>query len=89
MKDYTFIEKPAVLDKYKAASKVANEALQKAISLCKPGSDIYEICTEVDKFIDEGLRKEFNNKKTKKLERGIAFPTCLSVNNVAEYYSPL
>jgi curved DNA binding protein len=39
--------------------------------------------------MDEELRKVFNNKKSKKLERGIAFPTCISVNNVMGHYSPM
>lgn len=43
-KDYTFIEKPAVLDKYKGASKITNAALEKCIELCKPGADIHKIC---------------------------------------------
>jgi curved DNA binding protein len=39
--------------------------------------------------MDEELRKVFNNKKSKKLERGIAFPTCISVNHVMGHYSPM
>ena len=39
--------------------------------------------------MDEEVRKVFNNKKSKKLERGIAFPTCISVNNVIRHYSPI
>ena len=39
--------------------------------------------------MEEELRKVFNNKKSKKLERGIAFPTCISVNNILGHYSPL
>jgi len=57
--------------------------------LCVPGADIYTVCQEGDKVIDEELRKVFNNKKSKKLERGIAFPTCVSVNNVMGHYSPM
>jgi curved DNA binding protein len=88
-KDQNFIEQPAILDKYKAAAQIANAALQKVISLCHPGADIYTICQEGDKFMDEELRKVFNNKKSKKLERGIAFPTCISVNHVMGHYSPM
>ena len=73
-KDENFIEKPAILDKYKAASQVANAALLKVISLCVVGADIHKVCQEGDKFIEEELKKIFNNKKSKKLERGIAFP---------------
>ena len=34
------------------------------------------------------MLKVFSNKKSKKLERGIAFPTCISVNNICGHYSP-
>lgn len=39
--------------------------------------------------MEEELKKVFTNKKSKKLERGIAFPTCISVNNVFGHFSPL
>jgi methionine aminopeptidase len=35
------------------------------------------------------LKKVFNNKKSKKLERGVAFPTCISVNNIMGHFSPM
>ena len=88
-KDENFIEKPAILDKYKAAALITNAALLKVISLCVPGADIYTVCQEGDKFIDEELKKVFNNKKSKKLERGVGFPTCVSVNHVMGHYSPM
>ena len=88
-KDENFIERPAILDKYKAASIIANEALKKVISLCLVGADIYTVCQEGDKLMEEELKKIFTNKKSKKLERGIAFPTCISVNHVMGHYSPL
>jgi curved DNA binding protein len=34
------------------------------------------------------LQKTFNNKKSKKLERGISMPCCISVNEIAGHYSP-
>lgn len=64
-------------------------ALKKAISLCIVGADIYNICQSIDAFIEEELKKVYNGKKAKKVERGIAFPTCVSVNNVVGHYSPL
>ena len=39
--------------------------------------------------MEEELRKVFNNKKSKKLERGVAFPTCVSVNNIMGHFSPM
>lgn len=88
-KDESFVDKPAILDKYKAAALIVNAALEKVIALSIPGADIYTVCQEGDKFMDEELKKVFTNKKSKKLERGIAFPTCISVNNVFGHFSPL
>lgn len=68
---------------------ISLDALTKAIELCVEGADIYTVCQEVDAFIEEELTKTFSNKKSKKLERGIAFPCCISVNEVAGHFSPL
>ena len=87
--DKNFIEQPAILDKYKAAALVANTALAKVIALCVVGADIHKVCQEGDAVIEEELRKTFNNKKSKKLERGIAFPTSISVNAVCGHFSPM
>jgi len=63
-------------------------ALEKAIALCVDGADIGTVCGQVDEFVEEELKKVFSNKKSKKLERGIAFPCCLSVNEKAAHFSP-
>ena len=60
-----------------------------AIEGCVEGADIFEVCQAVDAFIEEELSKVFSNKKSKKLERGIAFPCCISVNEVCGHFSPL
>ena len=65
------------------------EALTLAIEKCVEGADIYTVCQEVDAFIEEELTKTFSNKKSKKLERGIAFPCCISVNEICGHFSPL
>jgi len=54
-----------------------------------PGADVHTVCQAVDVMIEEELRKVYNSKKTKKMDRGIAFPTCLSINNVMGHFSPL
>jgi curved DNA binding protein len=63
-------------------------ALELAIKKCVSGADISTICGEIDNYIQEELLKVFSNKKSKKLERGIAFPTCISVNEICGHYSP-
>lgn len=86
--DQTFIEKPAILDMYKATGVVADAALAKAISLCVDQADVSTVCGEVDAFIEAELLKVFSNKKSKKLERGIGFPCCISINETMGHYSP-
>jgi curved DNA binding protein len=39
--------------------------------------------------MDEEVKKVFSNKKSKKLERGVAFPCCVSVNNLCGHFSPM
>ena len=54
----------------------------------QPGASIQDLCDLGDKLIVEqcaAIRK----KKLKDNEKGIAFPTCISVNNCAGNFSPL
>ena len=64
-------------------------ALEKAIDLCVDGADASDVCGQIDAFLEEELTKVFSNKKSKKLERGISFPCCLSLNNICGHVSPL
>ena len=63
-------------------------ALDKAIALCVDGADVSTVCGEVDTFIEAELLKVFSNKKSKKLERGIGFPCCISINETMGHFSP-
>lgn len=63
--------------------------LAKAVELAIPGADVATICQTIDTMIEEEVKKTFASKKSKNLERGIAFPTCISVNNVMGHFSPL
>jgi curved DNA binding protein len=63
--------------------------MKKAIELCVVDADIYAVCQAVDAYIESELLKIYNAKKTKNLERGIAFPTCISVNHFVGHFSPL
>lgn len=85
----TFMDDPSILDKYKAASEIADRALAHVVELCKVGADIAEVCEAGDLFIEEESKKVFSGKKAKKLERGIAFPTCICPNEITLNYSPL
>jgi len=77
---------PGVVDKYQAAGKIANETLEKVIAKAVPGANIVELCTLGDEEIEKEVKKVYGKKK---LEKGIAFPTCISVNEICGHFSPL
>lgn len=64
-----------VLDAYKQAGRIAREALEHGKKLIKPGEKLLTVCDSVDEFI---------------LSKGglIAFPSQISVNNIAAHYCP-
>jgi methionine aminopeptidase len=78
---------PGVVDKYQAAGKIANAVLEKVIAKCVDGANICEVCQFGDQLINEEVAKIY--LKNKKMEKGIAFPTCVSVNEIIGNYSPL
>lgn len=80
------VENANVVNKYREAASIARNTLQKLLELCIAGASISEICTTGDKLIEEGLTQVYANAA---IEKGIAIPTCVSVNNVCGYYSPL
>lgn len=82
------LSSPEVVTKYKAAAEILNKALNLVISECKPKAKIVDICEKGDSFIREQTGNTYKNFK-KKIERGIAFPTCVSVNNTVCHFSPL
>lgn len=85
----TLEKNPAVLDKHKTAALIAQNVLKHVMKLCVPGADIADICGEGDRKIDEEVAKVYTSKKSKVTEKGIAFPTCISVNEICGHFSPL
>ena len=61
------------------------EVLSKLIKKISVGSKIIDLCVLGDNSILEELSKVFNKKQVFK---GIAFPTCISVNEICGYNSP-
>jgi len=76
-----------VVTKYKMAGEISNRVIQGVIAQCVAGASVRELCTLGDKLLLEETVKVF--KKEKDLKKGIAFPTCLSVNNCVCHFSPL
>jgi curved DNA binding protein len=75
-----------VLDKYQAAGKIANDVLKKVLAKVKAGASVVDLCEFGDKEIETEVTKVYAKKK---MEKGLAFPTCVSVNEIAGHYSPL
>lgn len=75
-----------VVTKYKLAGEIANKTLKAVIDLCVADASVREICTKGDSLITEETGKVC--KKEKDLKKGIAFPTCVSVNNCVCHFSP-
>ncbi|KAG5095418.1 hypothetical protein JHK84_051006 [Glycine max] len=81
-----------VVTKYKTTAEIVN-----IISECKPKAKIVDICEKGDSYIRDLLGLLCVCKQTgnvyknvkRKIERCVAFPTCLSVNSVVCHFSPM
>eukprot|EP01111_Echinosteliopsis_oligospora_P009687 TRINITY_DN287_c0_g1_i1.p1 TRINITY_DN287_c0_g1~~TRINITY_DN287_c0_g1_i1.p1 ORF type:complete len:412 (-),score=146.16 TRINITY_DN287_c0_g1_i1:25-1260(-) len=74
-----------IMSKYRTAGDIANLALSKVVAELADGKKIADICIAADKFILEQTSKSF---KAAKIEKGVAFPTSLSVNHIVGHFSP-
>jgi curved DNA binding protein len=81
------IAEDLVVTKYKMAGDIVNRVLKQILHMCIPGASVREICEYGDKLLIEETNKVF--KKEKDLKKGIAFPTCISVNNCICHFSPI
>ncbi|CAD6196786.1 unnamed protein product [Caenorhabditis auriculariae] len=76
-----------VVTKYNVAAEIANAVLKEVIAGVKEGVEAASLCDLGDKLITEKTGKMY--KKEKGITKGIAMPTCVSVDNCICYYSPL
>ncbi|VVC97705.1 unnamed protein product [Leptidea sinapis] len=81
------IAEDLVVTKYKLAGQIVNRVLEQVITKCIPDASVREICEFGDKLLLEETSKVF--KKDKDAKKGIAFSTCVSVNNCICHYSPI
>ncbi|KAH7884446.1 peptidase M24, structural domain-containing protein [Phlebopus sp. FC_14] len=80
----------ADLTKYKAAGDIVNDVMKKMVALSVEGAKIIDLCIEGDRLIEEGTGAVYNKAvKGVKVSKGIAFPTCISINNTVSHFSPL
>lgn len=85
------LSNPDVTTKYRSAGDIVNKALQKVVEGCKADADVMTLCELGDKIMEEETGKLYNKKDKdgRKIEKGIAFPTCISVNELVGHFSPL
>lgn len=81
----TDLREPTVVEKYKSAATIVNKALAGVIAKIAVGESITNLCQIGDVLIDQQCASIY---KTKKLLKGVAFPTNISVNNCVCHYSP-
>lgn len=86
----TTLANTEVVTKYQEAAKIVNTTLAEIIALCVPGASVLAICQHGDQSINAKCDSIFRNKKAgKTIEKGISFPTCVSVNECVCHFSPL
>ncbi|KAJ7928937.1 proliferation-associated protein 1 [Mycena leptocephala] len=80
----------ADLTKYKTAADIVHNVMKKLIELSVEGAKIIDLCIEGDKLIEAGTAGVYNKAvKGVKVNKGLAFPTSISVNNTVAHFSPL
>jgi curved DNA binding protein len=72
---------------YKFAGEITAKAIKATIAACQEGKTVLDICKVGDKAVEEGVAGVFKNDK--KLQKGSAFPTTVSINNIICNYAPL
>ncbi|KAJ7475935.1 peptidase M24, structural domain-containing protein [Mycena latifolia] len=72
------------------AADIVHSVMKKLIELSVEGAKIIDLCIEGDKLIEAGTAGVYNKAvKGVKVNKGVAFPTSISVNNTVAHFSPL
>jgi len=76
---------PRVLQNYMHVGQIVTQVCSELIKMCVDGANVYDLCEFGDMEIIKRLGKTHKNTK----EKGVGFPTCISVNHVAGHYCPI
>ncbi|KOS15166.1 proliferation-associated protein 1 [Malassezia pachydermatis] len=74
------------LTKYKTAGEIAAKAIRTVIDAAQEGKTVLELMQLGDEAVEQGTSAVY---KDKKMAKGLAFPTTVSINNVVCNYAPL
>eukprot|EP00177_Eucheuma_denticulatum_P003739 GFKZ01006769.1.p1 GENE.GFKZ01006769.1~~GFKZ01006769.1.p1 ORF type:complete len:462 (+),score=81.10 GFKZ01006769.1:206-1387(+) len=86
------IDQSDVLEKYKAAGAIADQAMDVLRKAAFSGMSVRKMCQLGDAVIEKAAAAVYSKAKTdtgEKLEKGVAFPTCVCVNNCAAHFCPI
>ena len=85
------LSSPDVTTKYMTAATITNKALQAVVEAAKDGADVYDLCQLGDKIINDECSKIYNkpDKEGYLIDKGVAFPTSVSPNDISGHFSPL
>jgi hypothetical protein len=79
-----------VCTKYQEAAKIVNLALQGLVQQCVPGAKVIDLCEFGHSILNASAAKLYTKKSNGAvMDRGVAFPVCISVNDVVCNDSPL
>ena len=88
--EVTDLSNSDVCTKYQEASKIVNLALKGLIGQCVPGAKVLDLCKFGSTIIETSASKLYTKKVNGvAIEKGVAFPVCVSVNDVICNHSPL
>jgi curved DNA binding protein len=84
------ISEPEVLAKYRLAAEIANRTMATIIPMCQPGARVVELCSMADAMVTEECGKVHSKGRARvdPVDKGVAFPFCVSVNHVVGHNSP-
>lgn len=77
---------PQVITKYQTAGDLVQKTLTRLITLVKPAAKVQSVIEEGTTLLSNLSQKVYNNKSIKK---GIAFPVCVSVNDIVCHFNPI
>lgn len=86
------IDQSDVLEKYKAAGAIVEQALDIIRRAAYAGMVVGTVCQLGDTYIAKQCARVFSKARTEsgeKLEKGVAFPTCICINNCACHFCPI
>lgn len=88
--EVTDLSNSDVCTKYQEASKIVNLTLQGLISQAVVGAKVLGLCEFGTTVMETAASKLYTKKVDgKTIDRGVAFPVCVSVNDVVCNFSPL